>query len=148
MWRQAVLIQLLQDVHSMGPNARRLRAALDQILRLAEVVSATEESVDESSSSNLSTLARPNPPFAVLHNHHHIDVWDMSMVWFLASTVAVSDHDRAICMKHLETIGCERAILDNINAVKIIWDAMDRTGRAHDWRDTLAEHKLTVSYTF
>lgn len=91
MWRQAVLLQLYQDVHRLGPMACRVRSALNQILRLADIVATAENTTSDDQA-----YASP-----------HIDVWDMSMVWFLACTVAITDEHRAICLRNLETLGCE-----------------------------------------
>lgn len=125
LWRQALLIQLYQDVLKLGPMAVRVQQALQSIIRLAELLAKTEE-------GNLS----------------YIDVWDMSFVWFLACTVAISEENRTFCLNQLEHLGCERAILDNIEAIKILWKDMDETGRSTEWRDVLSEHGLVINYTF
>lgn len=85
MWRQAVLLQLYQDVHRLGPVASKVQLALSQIIRLSELLPATER--DDQAPQ--------------------IDVWDMSMVWFLACTVAITEEQRAVCLSQLESLGSE-----------------------------------------
>lgn len=131
MWRQAILIQLYQDVHNLGAMAAKVQSSLVQILELSRTVSTTGGT-------------RATTP----STHPHLDEWDMSMVWFLAGTVAISEADRAICASNLESIGCERAILDNIEALRALWRHVDETGRADDWKSLLVKWRMTVCYTF
>lgn len=84
MWRQAVLIQLYQDIYQLGPMAKKVQTALDQILHLSTLISLTE--------------TEQNP---------HIDSWDMAMVWFLACTVAIKEEHRSTCLENLESISSE-----------------------------------------
>lgn len=126
LWKQALLIQLYQDVLKLGPMAVRVQEALKSIMRLAELLQKTEEG---------STTT-------------YIDVWDMSFVWFLACTVSISQKQRKFCLDQFENLGCERAILDNIEAIKILWKSMDETGRSTEWRDVLNEHGIVINFTF
>lgn len=125
LWRQALLIQLYQDVLKLGPMAVRVQQALHSIIRLAKLLATTEE-----------------------ENVAYIDVWDMSFVWFLACTVSVSEDNRKFCLYQLENLGCERAILDNVEAIKVLWKSIDETGRSTEWRDVLSEHGIVINYTF
>lgn len=128
MWRQAALIYLYQDVHDLGPLSGKMQAALHQIFEIAETVA---------------TLEQPSGSFG-----HHIDVWDMTMVWFLAGTVCITPDQRSTALRHLQSIGCEQAIVDTIEVLKLIWQNMEETGKTSTWKSFIAQRRKTVSYTF
>lgn len=128
MWRQALLIQLYQDVHQLGPMASKMKTALSQILHLNEMVTLTDKQKANS--------------------FPRVDLWDMSMVWFLAGTVALTEEQRTTCLSNLENIGSEQAITDNVTALKAYWKEVDDTGKAVDWKMFLEQKKLAISYTF
>jgi hypothetical protein len=105
-----------------------MQSALHQIFEIAETVASFEQ---------------PSSSFS-----HYIDVWDMTMVWFLAGTVCVTPEQKSTALRHLQSIGCEQAIVDTIEVLKMIWQHMDETGKTSTWKRLIAQRRKTISYTF
>lgn len=121
MWRQAVLIQFYQRILNLGALASKIQRALQEILSLADM---------------LSTTLSPS------------ETWDMWMVWFLASTVAITQEQRKKCILYLEALGTEQAIMDNLVIIKQLWKASDETGYPQDWYAIAEANGLSVCYAF
>lgn len=121
MWRQSTLIYYYQAILQLGPLARLVQDALEQILSLVDM---------------LSTSLRAS------------EAWDMWMVWFLAGSVAVQPEHRAKCLSFLEGLGSEKALLDNIQVLRAVWRATDESGRTQDWATIAAQQGIAVCYGF
>lgn len=121
MWRQAALIQFYQRILNLGALASKVQRALQEILSLADM---------------LSTTLSPS------------ETWDMWMVWFLASTVAITPEQRKKCILYLEALGSEQAIMDNLVIIKQLWKASDETGYPQDWYSIAEANGLSVCYAF
>lgn len=121
MWRQAILIQFYQRILNLGALASKIQRALQEILSLADMLSST---------------LSPS------------ETWDMWMVWFLASTVAITPEQRKKCILYLEALGTEQAIMDNLVIIKRLWKASDETGYPQDWYAIAEASGLSVCYAF
>lgn len=118
MWREAVFIHLYQVVYRLGCMAKKVQHSLEQIIKLSEMMQFyTPKSTGdwrgagipaarqakpraEESATNLASLA----PYM---DDDKLDTIDMSMVWFLAATVAITPEHREICLLNLGSIGQE-----------------------------------------
>ncbi|CED83509.1 Protein of unknown function DUF3468 [Phaffia rhodozyma] len=125
-WRHAALIYLFSSLAQLGSLALPLRQSLSQILLL---------------SSSLSQPSTRHPASNIFRSSSR------NAIWFLASTIAVTETDREACRQGL--LEGERSELDReqLRAVERLWREVDEKGVAPAcWREFLEEQQMKVGF--
>ncbi|EPQ26222.1 uncharacterized protein PFL1_06157 [Pseudozyma flocculosa PF-1] len=165
IWRQTTLIHLFQTVHRHGPLSAKLQGALEEIIGLATMLSRTTRRTGGGGNNNNGGGGRSGGGgggrgggtvvgFADRDDGSRQDFWmemaswEMCMVWFLASSVAVTREQRKFCLQKLEGLGMEKANLDNIDVIRSLWRQADETGHTCDWRDFVEESGMAITFIF
>ncbi|GAA5857992.1 hypothetical protein JCM8547_006654 [Rhodosporidiobolus lusitaniae] len=143
MWRQAIIIYLYQSIHHHSPVSRVLISCMQAILKIG--VPLLDSYIPPSSA-----LAADTPTSVFCSNGDptvdEVTAWSekyygppaaRSGPFFLAGTVALHPHDRALCRRGVIAAGPLRGFQDNLDALERIWAVQDETGRCEDWREVL-----------
>ncbi|SCV71854.1 BQ2448_4548 [Microbotryum intermedium] len=158
MWRQATIIYFHQTVHRAGPLAMPIRRALQQSLalgsRTVETLATTCPDVPDphihhsavamgegrSQEDNQKRLEE-NLHFSSVHSHR-------AAPWFLAATVALTHQERSLCREALKRCRPQKLADENLAAVERIWQLTDERGWPVDWKETLEQQGLFVTFIF
>lgn len=109
---QAILIYLAQAIRRLGPLAEVVQTSLRQILHLGPIAEPPNAAAE--------VFVSPSGSRA--------------FPWFLASTVAMTEPDRALCRRGLEACGQAVGFRQNCAAAERLWEEVRATGVCPDWR--------------
>ncbi|SGY23338.1 BQ5605_C019g08927 [Microbotryum silenes-dioicae] len=158
MWRQATIIYFHQTVHRAGPLAVPIRRALQQSLalgsRTVETLATTCRDVPDPhihhsavpmgegrSQEDNQRRMEEDLHFSSVHSHR-------AAPWFLAATVALTHQERSLCREALKRCRPQKLADENLAAVERIWQLTDERGWPVDWKETLEQQGLFVTFIF
>lgn len=119
---QTALIHLATAVRRLGPLSRTLQACLADMLALG-----AHAHTYDAHSSPYENAIRACP-------------------WTIASMLALTEEDRAICRAALQDFGPQRVYEDNLVAVEAVWEETSSRGWTVDWRALLAQRSMLIAF--